>query len=306
MILLPYLFASILLVAKNSNGMTLPQNGEESEEPISTSTMLHRDARTTVTDNISNSPTCPTLQLLRGQDGRDGTPGRDGRDGLPGVQGPIGPPGQRGPPDGGPQGPPGVQGVRGLTGQRGSVGPPGPRSGGVVYTRWGKSTCPNVAGTTLVYAGRVGGTYAEYSGGGANYLCMPLNPQYSSYTPGVQGHSYMHGVEYENPIGTTASSDDATCAVCYASTRETILMVPARISCPSSWTREYYGYLMSEHRSRHGRSLFQCVDRAMEPVHGSQGHRHAGHFYHVETTCNSMPCPPYVTYKELTCAVCTR
>jgi hypothetical protein len=67
---------------------------------------------------------------------------------MPGVQGPIGPPGERGP-AGGPQGSPGVQGARGLTGQRGPPGPPGPRSGGVIYTRWGKSSCPMTAGTEL-------------------------------------------------------------------------------------------------------------------------------------------------------------
>ena len=99
----------------------------------------------------------------------------------------------------------------------------------MIHTRWGKSSCPTTAGTQLLYAGRVGGTYANHSGGGANYLCMPLDPQYSSYTPGVQGHTYMYGVEYKYPIGGTGN-DDATCAVCYVSTRETQLMLPAKTS----------------------------------------------------------------------------
>ena len=53
----------------------------------------------------------PYLEILRGRDGRDG---RDGAHG--------------------PQGPPGPLGTTGLQ------GPPGPRSGGVTYTRWGKTT----------------------------------------------------------------------------------------------------------------------------------------------------------------------
>ena len=250
------LVASILLVSGNYYciGMTLqPQKSMEDEEQIST-TVVHQDTRTADNMNISDLPTCPTLQLLRGRDGQDGTPGRDGRDGMPGVQGPIGPPGQPGPANG-PQGPPGVQGPRGLTGQRGTTGPPGPRSGGVIYTRWGNTTCPTVAGTELIYAGRAGGTFSGHSGGGANHLCMPLNPQYSSYTPGVQGFSYVYGVEYENPIGGTGN-DDATCAVCYVSTQDIVLIVPARTSCPTSWTREYYGYLMSEWRKASGRSSY--------------------------------------------------
>lgn len=296
-----YLVVNVLLVSNYySTGMTLPQKIKEDEEQIST-TVLHRDTRTA--NNTSDLPTCPTLQLLQGRNGKDGTPGRDGRDGMPGVQGPIGPPGKPGP-AGGPQGPPGVQGAQGSTGQRGPTGLPGPRSGGVVYTRWGNSTCPNVTGAELIYAGRAGGTYPGHSGGAANYLCMPLNPQYSNHTSGIQGYSYIYGVEYQDPIGGT-TDDDATCAVCYVSTRETLLIVPARMSCPTSWTREYYGYLMSEHVN-HKRSLYACVDHTFEPVHGSQGHTDSSHFYHVEATCNSMPCPPYVNYKELTCAVCTR
>ena len=181
-----------------SNG--LPHVTEEEA-----SMQLHCD-----TISTDNTPTCPTLELLRGHDGRDGSPGRDRCDGIPGVQGPIGPPEERGP-AGGPQGPPGVQGTRGLPGPQGPTGPIGPRSGGLIYTRWGKSSCPTTAGTQLVYAGRVGGTYSSQSGGGANYLCMPLDPQYSSYTPGAQGHSYMYRAEYEYPINLVALQNLLSC-----------------------------------------------------------------------------------------------
>ena len=89
--------------------------------------------------------------MLRGRGGRDGQNGRDGRDGMPGAQGPPGPKGEPGPAGG----PPGS-------------GPVGPRSGGVTYTRWEKSSCPNVTGTELVYTGRAGGSSHSHSGGGAN------------------------------------------------------------------------------------------------------------------------------------------
>lgn len=256
-------------------------------------------------------------KLLRGQDGRDGEPGKDGH---PGPQGPQGPPGerdQRGETgDPGPQGPsgipghyglPGAPGVAGQTGQ-GSAGPPGPRSGGVVYTRWGKSSCPSTPGTELVYAGRTGGTQFGHTGGGANQLCMPPDPQYSSYRLGVQGHHYMYGAEYEQPVGYTSTKQNhnAVCAVCFTSTRVTVLMVPAKTSCPTSWTKEYQGYLMAEHRNNKGRSTFICVDNTFESVPGSQNHVEVTDLYNVEAACSGMPCPPYVDYKELTCAVCTR
>ena len=269
--------------------------------------MARRNTRSTsnVTDiNASNRLSgCPNFELLRGRDGRDGQSGRDGRDGLPGAQGPQGPQGDPGP-AGGPPGPQGQPGARGATGPQGPVGPAGPRSGGLVFTRWGKSMCPSTSGTERLYLGRAGTSYHAH-GGASNYLCMPEDPQYSSNSrSGVQGHSYIYGVEYEAPIGGTGN-DDARCAVCYVSTRETVLMIPAKTSCPPNWTREYHGYLMSEEH-RYGRTNYVCVDSSFEAVPGSQGHVPSGHFYHVEATCSSMPCPPYVNHKELTCVVCTK
>ncbi len=129
------------------------------------------------------------MEVLRGRDGRDGDSGRDGRDGLPGALGPPGSKGEPGP-AGGPPGPQGQPGTRGATGPQGPVGPAGPRSGGVTYTRWGKSSCPNITGTELVYTGRAGGTHYTHKGGAANYLNMPLDPEYSlSYQAGVRGHN---------------------------------------------------------------------------------------------------------------------
>ena len=39
---------------------------------------------------------------------------------------------------------------------------------GVVYTRWGKSTCRS--GVNRVYAGRTGSSFGGHRGGGANYI----------------------------------------------------------------------------------------------------------------------------------------
>ena len=97
--------------------------------------------------------------------------------------------------------PMGPQGQRGDTGATVPQGPPGPRSGGVVYTRWGKTSCPNVSGTELVYAGRAGGTYHTHKGGAANYFCIPDDPDHLCYGPRVQGNSYVYGVEYEMRSG---------------------------------------------------------------------------------------------------------
>ena len=63
----------------------------------------------------------------------------------------------------------------------------------------------------------------------------------------------IQGVEYEvnygipgNPL-TDVHQHNAPCAVCLIPTRSTTIMIPAKSVCPSNWTREYYGFLMSEH-----------------------------------------------------------
>ena len=212
-------------------------------------------------------------------------------------------------------------GQTGLTGQKGDTGPagpPGPTAGGVtaggvtaggaVYTRWGRTTCPNITGTQLVYAGRAAGSWYSYSGGGANYLCLPDDPNYLRYTNGTQGNrAYLYGAEYDTYDSSPLSevlNHNVPCAVCYASTRGTVMMMPGKTVCPSSWTREYYGYLMAEQHN-HQRSTFECVDRNPQAIPGSASNADGALFHHVEADCYGI-CPPYTDGRELTCTVCTK
>ncbi len=41
-----------------------------------------------------------------------------------------------------------------------------PQLPGMVYTRWGKTSCPDIQGTELIYAGRAGGTVHNTNGRG--------------------------------------------------------------------------------------------------------------------------------------------
>ena len=207
---------------------------------------------------------------------------------------------------------PGPRGPQGQRGEQGVIGPSGPRNGGVVYTRWGKNSCSNVTGTELVYAGRAGGSWYSHMGGGANYLCMPNDPDYLQYQPGVQGRSPVHGAEYE-PWGGPLQAvlhHNVPCAVCYASTRVAVTMIPAKTRCPSTWTLEYSGYLMSAYKGVSSniqyRTMFECVDKNPDSIPGSASDVNGALFLHAEATCTGMPCPPYDPQKELTCAVCTK
>ena len=278
----------------------------------------HRLQRSAPTGNAINTSSLPYIEVLRGRDGRDGRdgiPGPHGPQGQRGETGPQGPVGGRG--EKGEQGANGPQGITGQKGEQGVAGLPGPRNGGVVYTRWGKTSCPNITGTELVYAGRAGGSWYGHTGGGANYLCMPNDPDYLAYQPGVQGWSYVYGAEYQPYSGgplQAVHDHNVPCAVCYASTRVAVTMIPAKTQCPSTWALEYSGYLMSTNtgndhyrwNSHHYRTMFECVDKNPDSVQGSASDVNGAVFYHVEASCTGMPCPPYDPQKELTCVVCTK
>lgn len=285
------------------------------------------------------------LEIIHGRDGRDGrdgepgTPGTNGVDGEHGPRGYPGTPGRHGDPGpkgergvAGPQGsqgqkgdngdigplgpvgligPPGLKGMMGPQGPQGNAGPqgsPGP-SAGSSYVRWGRTSCPE--GRELVYRGRAATKHYSDVGGGINYQCLPAVPEYGNFREGIQGHSLLYQVEYEIPMEQLGVSDDENvpCAVCYVPTRSTTIMIPALLSCPTGWTSEYSGYLMSAYHNSNSGATFECVDGQPEAIPGSGSNVHSGAFMHIEFHCEadeSTICPPYDGEKELTCVVCSK
>jgi hypothetical protein len=169
-----------------------------------------------------------------------------------------------------------------------------------------------VSGTELLYAGRAGGSEHMNQGGGAEKLCVTTNPDYIN-TPGSTSatlYSNLHGAEYQTLNGPHHNlfNHNVPCAVCYASTRAAMIMIPAKTQCPSSWTREYYGYLMTEREHQnHHRSSFDCVDVNPEVVPNTGADTNGALFQYVIASCNTgIQCPPFVSNKILSCAVCTK
>ena len=179
--------------------------------------------------------------------------------------------------------------------------------GGVTYTRWGHNACPSVPGTQMLYTGRMAGVLFDKTGGGANFLCLPNNPQYSTLnTRSSRFYSEISGTEYEVPIA-GSYNHNVPCAVCYVATRDTKVMIPARTSCPPYWTREYYGYLQSEAVWPDRQPTeYVCVDKEQVSVRGSYANINGALLYHVRATCRGIECPPYDINQALTCTVCTK
>ena len=191
------------------------------------------------------------------------------------------------------------------------TGPPGPTAGGATYIRWGRTTCNSSAGTQLLYSGRAAGSRYTEKGGGANYLCLPDDPDFLRYTDGIQttNRGYLYGTVYEAnsspPAFGSMHNHNVPCAVCYTPTRGTMIMIPAKTTCPPSWTREYYGYLMSADY-RHQRSMYECVDNDPESVTGSGSGRNEALFDFIESRCNGIACPPFAEGREIACTVCSK
>ena len=186
-----------------------------------------------------------------------------------------------------------------------------PGMSGVTYVQWGRKQC-SAAGVQTLYTGVAAGSLYSHAGGGANTQCLSLDPTWGYYSDGLQGASYIYGTEYQlehgiQPFVNKGLHDyDVPCALCYASNNNTQFMLPGRNSCPSRWSTAYYGYLMADHYGRStGRYTYVCVDHNAEPI-GSSSSLNGNLFYPVEAVCGSLPCPPYVNGRELTCAVCTK
>ena len=167
-----------------------------------------------------------------------------------------------------------------------------------------------LSSSMLVELGRHLGTPWDHSGGAANYLCLPNNPDHLQYQNGVQDRAYIGGVEYNffglQPLN-SLNHHNVPCAVCYVVTRSVAVMIPAKTQCPTHWTLEYVGYLMAGRHTHVSRTMYECVDKDSELVPGLNAHSDpTASFYLVEPLCNGLSYPPYDNVKELTCVVCTR
>ena len=98
----------------------------------------------------------------------------------------------------------------------------------------------------LTFVGFVGGTHYSTQGGGVNYQCLPIDPEYNLFTNAANRYAVavISGAEYETGYGggifpSMAHNKNVPCARCYAP--GPTFMIPAKRSCPSDWKKEYEG-----------------------------------------------------------------
>lgn len=176
---------------------------------------------------------------------------------------------------------------------------------GSTYTRWGRTECP--AGASLVYAGFVAGNHYTHSGSGVNYLCLPPDPIWGSYTEGFQSADRVYGAEYHTSgykDWENLNGHDVPCVICRIP-RNNVIMIPGRNQCYKDYILEYSGYLMGGHHSHAGASEYVCVDGEPETTDAGHEIRNEKYMFFVQVACGTLKCPPYSDTRELTCAVCS-
>jgi len=167
-----------------------------------------------------------------------------------------------------------------------------------VYVRWGHIFCPSTA--NRLYHGISAGSDFRNTGSGSNSLCLPHAPTYdiSPISSNTGIGSSIHRARYSSDMS------QMPCAVCHVSQRSAVYTFPAQPTCPTGWTLEYTGFLMTSHND-HQRSDFICVQK--NPFVQSSPRTTEGLlFYSVEANCTSLPCPHYQRQRALTCAVCSK
>uniref|UniRef100_K1QIL0 Short-chain collagen C4 n=1 Tax=Magallana gigas TaxID=29159 RepID=K1QIL0_MAGGI len=179
----------------------------------------------------------------------------------------------------------------------------------VVYTRWGKKTCPSDA--EIVLSGFTGGSYYGHKGAAVDPLCLPKDPEWGLYTDGTDGDkAYVYGAEYETATspGNLRSlyQHDVPCAICLLRNRSVVKMFPARKSCYRGWKLEYRGNLMTGYHDHLAGSMYTCVDEHPDTLYGGHTNKNGYLFHSIEARCGSLKCPPYVEGREIVCVVCSK
>ncbi|XP_063417567.1 short-chain collagen C4-like [Mytilus trossulus] len=179
---------------------------------------------------------------------------------------------------------------------------------GSAYTRWGRKDCP-VNGTELVYTGIIGGGYYAHKGAPANTICLPHDPDF------IHGDkiqfpaevSTMYGGEYQdNYFGHSLYQNDPPCAVCRATGKTSVIMIPGKTKCYGDWHLEYNGRLAAGRDSYEASSEYICVDHQAQYREGGGTNQDGKLLYAVVAKCGTLPCPPYFDNAPIACVVCSR
>ena len=126
----------------------------------------------------------------------------------------------------------------------------------------------------------------------------------STHNEGICYGAVYEMLDQSAPYPSSLDSKLAPCVVCAAERKSTTVMIPARNDCPTGWSLEYHGYLLSSHHATDKNSQSLCLDYNMEGLNrtGDGGH----HLYRVGVDAGYGLPSSFPSARELTCAVCNK
>ena len=95
----------------------------------------------------------------------------------------------------------------------------------------------------LFFTGFAASTSYDVAGGGINYQCLSLSPQFDNTGGGGHLYAFISGAEYSSDRSGALQhlhDHNVPCARCH-SRRPAIMMLPGRRDCPTGWIKEYDG-----------------------------------------------------------------
>ena len=147
-----------------------------------------------------------------------------------------------------------------------------------------------------------GGSHFLDNGGSANRLCLSLQPEFDAIVPPVDAVSKIYGAEFE--LIADKLNYEVPCSVCRAAHSSTV-MIPGTQTCPPGWTVQYWGHLTGGYYGDHTPGDYLCVDNTPEGL-GAGGNEDGALLFYTVAACGSLPCPPYVNGRVVTCVVCSQ
>ncbi|OWF51111.1 uncharacterized protein LOC110449599 [Mizuhopecten yessoensis] len=162
--------------------------------------------------------------------------------------------------------------------------------------------------------GYTGGSWYDHSGGAADTVCLPRDPVWGPYKdlPSIDYSSRIYGAEYSSPnsatpFGQHSNDEEVPCAVCRSTSFVSSVMIPARTTCYSGWTKAYSGSLAAGYYVHKAATQYVCVDENAQPLDGGANTNDDGvMLFAVRAQCGSLRCPPYEQNKYLSCVVCMK
>ncbi|XP_062612010.1 uncharacterized protein LOC134273817 isoform X2 [Saccostrea cucullata] len=172
---------------------------------------------------------------------------------------------------------------------------------GSVYTLWGGKVCPKHENTRTIYTGFMSSSGTELDRGAVgDFLCLPQVPEYDS-------SSSVKKVLNEQKNVVSGFTYHLSCSVCQVQLVSTVLMIPAKVTCPAEWRLEYVGVLVTAGvKKGEGGTRHICIEKTAFYDGGIEDSRDKGpYLFPVAVECGRIPCLPYKKNDNLSCVVCS-